>query len=335
MLKFKNYLLLCGLIILVSCGTPNDPESIFGGNGGYNIVGRYETQGEAHDIFVDDSLAYIAQGQGGLLILDIVDRTNPKYVSFIHEDARGYLDRITKKGDVVYLAAGSFGVTAVEVDDPANPEISISNLNIKPATNFLLLGEWLITAVDEHGFNISDISYPQQPDIRTYTFTPGYAQGLATNSDSTMLLVADGEMGLAVMDISNINEQQGFGDYPLLNSIDVPGYATDVILVDDRYACLACGTGGLSIVDIADSANYVVTATYNTGGYAKEIAGKNDRLYITTQGRGLQMVSISDPYSPQPLGVVKSGYANGVALDDNYIYVADREEGIIIIEIPN
>ncbi len=42
MQKFKNVIIVLSLSLLVSCGTPNEPESIIGGDGGYKIVSNFQ-----------------------------------------------------------------------------------------------------------------------------------------------------------------------------------------------------------------------------------------------------------------------------------------------------
>ena len=56
MQKFKNIIIVFSIALLVSCGTPNEPESILGGDGGYKIVSKYATSGYAQDIVLRDSV---------------------------------------------------------------------------------------------------------------------------------------------------------------------------------------------------------------------------------------------------------------------------------------
>ena len=73
------------------------------------------------------------------------------------------------------------------------------------------MGDYLFTAVSEAGVKISEISYPPQPDVRGGFQTPGYARALTTTPDSAFLIVACGEMGIALYDIRDL--QGGFGTY--------------------------------------------------------------------------------------------------------------------------
>ena len=333
-MKMNRFFILgiVGISLLMSCGKPNDPENL-DVSGGYKVVTRFPGFGYASDLVKKDNLLYIAQGEGGLLIIDVADIHNPEVISITTEDVRGYSSRIAMKDSVVYLAAGTFGVNVVDVSDPALPEVTVTNLGVKPAQSFDIFGNYLLTAVSELGVNITDISYPTQPDIRSTFATSGYANGLVAH-DTTQLLAACGEMGLCIYKISNF--MQGYGIYPRIGWCDTPGYAESVVINEDEsIAYMACGTSGLYIIDYADTNNVFITGHYDGAGYAKNLALVGNRVYLSAQLGGLQVIDVSNITNPQLIGVVETEYAMGFVVDDEYVYLADEDEGIIIISIPN
>lgn len=327
--------LLPGIIIFLSCGKSTAPESLNGtkSSAGYRIVGRFQTAGRAQDVEVADTLAYIAQGEGGLMIVDIKDRKAPLAVSQTIEGIRGYCTKLVRKDTTIYLAAGTFGVNVVNASDPKNPVVTVSNLALKPARNFYIFGKYLFTAISEQGVRISEISYPTQPDIRGGINTPGYARGVAASADSTFLFVACGEMGFSIFDISDF--QEGFGTYPLVGWCDTPGYAEALTVLDEHsVAFLACGTAGLQIMDYSDTSNVHIIGSLDTDGYAKEILYHNNKVYLTTELGGLKIIDVAQVNNPCLIGEIDTEYALGLAMDDHYLYVADEEEGLVIIAIP-
>jgi hypothetical protein len=333
MQKILYTILIIGLTFLASCGTPNDPESIIGGDGGYKIVSKFSTSGYAQDVVVKDTIAYVTQGEGGLMIINISNRKAPLELSSVIENLKGYSNKVAVKDSVVYISAGAFGVSVVDAFNPVNPIVTATNLALKPAKGFDVKGNFLFTAVGEYGFKISEISYPTQPDIRGETSAPGFAQAVCVTPDTNYLLVACGEMGFSLFDISEL--QSGWGTYPIAGWIDTPGYAEDVVAHPDLpYAFMACGTGGFFIVDYSDSANVKVIGGYSTGGYAKEVVYKDNKAYVTTGLRGLQIFDVSNITSPVRIGTVQTKLAKGLAIDDKYVYVADEQEGLVIISIP-
>jgi hypothetical protein len=329
-------LLLFGLLLYISCGKPTDPESLIPDDvsGGYKIITKFPTSGYAQDVLKKDSLLYIAQGEGGLLIVSVADPYNPYIVSLTTENVRGYCTKIAMKDSAVYLAAGTFGVNVINAADPVVPFLTVSNLPMKPARSFHIMGNYLFTAVSEQGVGISDISYPTQPDTRGQFSTTGYAYGLTTSSDSNYLFVACGEMGFSIYNISDF--QEGFGIYPRVSWCDTPGDAEAItILENDSLAFMSCGTGGLQIIDYSDTSNVHIVGSYDSGGYAKDLLYNNRLIYLTTETRGLQIIDVSDVTKPYLVGIVVTQFALGLDMDEKYIYVADEDEGLIIISIPD
>jgi len=326
--------LLLGTIFLMSCGKPTVPESLNpGGDGGYKIVSRLSTTGYAQDLIKKDNMVYIAQGEGGLMIVDVSLPSNPVVASITTKKVRGYSSRIEMKDSVAYLAAGGFGVTVVDVADPFAPFVTVSNSQMKPAKSLHIFGSYIIVGLSEQGFIISNISNPSYPFTCDDTEVPGYAQGINTTADSALLLVACGEVGLSIFDISDF--QEGWGIYPLINTCDTRGYANDVIIDDESLAYLACGTAGLQIIDFSDTAYVYVIGSYDGDGYAKDLMLRNNKIYLATEKGGLQIIDVSDPTNPNLLGIVETEYALGFDMDDNYIYLADEAEGLIVISIPD
>ncbi|MBT3207746.1 MAG: hypothetical protein HN704_15055 [Bacteroidetes bacterium] len=334
MSRLLTLVLLSGFL-LVGCGKPNEPESLKSQTtGGYSVVSKLATTAYAQDIVIKDNLAYIAQGEGGLVIVDISDAENPQTVSTTSYGVRGYCNKIEIKDTAVYLAAGSFGINVINVSDADTPFVSVSNLGMKPAKDFHIMGNYLFTAISEQGVGICEISYPTQPDIRVEFKTSGYARSMATTADSSKLLVACGEMGLSIYNITDF--QEGYGEYPLAGWKDTPGYAEDVAVSGlESIAFLACGTAGLQIVDFSDTANIFIVGSLDDGGYAKEIIYNNNLVYMTTETYGLRIIDVTLVSDPKLVGSVGSEFALGVDMDDNYIYVADEDEGLIIIAKPD
>lgn len=327
------FLMLAGLALLIGCGKPNDPESLVPKDGGYKVVSRFSTSGFANDLLKKDNLLYVAQGEGGLSIYNVADPAHPSFVSLTTEGLRGYAGKIAMKDSVVFLAANTFGINVVDVSNPDTPFVTVTNLGIKPAKNFLVFGNYLFVAISEQGIGIGEISYPQQPDIRSQFFTRGYSYGLANSSDSNHLFVATGEMGLSIFNISNM--QDGFGIYPETGWCDAPGDAETIVLDESRsLAFLACGTAGLQIINYADTSNIFIAGVFDSTGYAKDLLYSNNRIYLAAELGGFQIIDVSTPEAPKLVGAVATKYALGLDMDENYIYLADEDAGVIILSIP-
>ncbi len=334
----KNVPIAVCCVIVWSCAKPSAPESLTPGTGGYSIVATVPTPGSAQDVEVQDTVAFVAQGEGGLAIVDIADRTKARLLSICIEGVRGYSYKLARKDSIVYIAAGGFGINSINVARPQSP-LFVAHYGGASSTNDIeIFGTWLLEAKGEAGLRFDDLAglEPGYVDARGTILSPGYARGMTVTSDSTLLLTC-GEMGLAIYDLRDIEHVQGFYDARKKYEawIDLPGYAVDVAVLENRkIAYVACGTRGVYVVDFSDTANVKVIGSYATRGYAKEIAYQNRRVYVTTELRGLQILSVENPAAPSLVGVVSTSYALGVAVDSRYVYVADQNDGLIIISIP-
>ncbi|MBE0637146.1 MAG: hypothetical protein IH598_01330 [Bacteroidales bacterium] len=327
-------LLVISSLWFMSCGKPHDPESIISPDisGGYSIVSKFTTPGTAQDVIKKDTLIFIAQGEGGLMIVNYANPNSPQTVSITTDNVRGYSTRIAMKDSAVYLAAGSFGVTVLDISNPYFPSVSFSNYGTKPARGLHIMGDFLLTATSELGVQISDISFPTQPDNLGRVTTIGYSYGSANTADSAYLLVACGEMGLSVIDISDI----GGGLYPLVGWCDTPGNAEAVAVSDvGSIAFLACGNSGLQIVDFSDTTNIHIVGSFYHSGYAKALVYKDQKIFLAARKGGLQVIDVADVTMPKLIGKVDSEGAYGLDVhkrDQWYdVYIADEEEGLLVI----
>jgi DNA-binding beta-propeller fold protein YncE len=163
--------------------------------------------------------------------------------------------------------------------------------------------------------------------------TSGYAYDCTSTSDSNYLVVACGEMGISVFDISDF--QNGQGNYPRVNWCNTPGYAQSVALSDDdKYAFVACGIEGFYIIDISDTADYHIVGSFDYNGYIKSLVYRDGLVYLAAELYGLQIVNVDDVTAPRLIGQIKTSYALDLDMDDKFIYVADQVDGIIVIAKP-
>ncbi len=324
---YSVIIVLLSIVLITSCGKPTDPATF---TGGYKIVAKLPVPSFAQDVVIKNNYAYIAQGEGGLAIVNIKNKTKPKLVSYLTKGVRGYSRKIDIKDTMVYIAAGSFGLTIINVKNPEFPVVELSNISIKPAKDITIFGNYIYTSISENGVRITEISNPLAPDFRGKIPTEGFANGTAISNDTTKLFVACGEIGLSIYDITDF--QAGYGPYPKLATAFLPGYAEAVVLCHEKNtAYIACGTKGLQIIDYSDITDIKVIGSYSTYGYAKELIYDNNKIYITSEKRGLQIIDVSNATNPNLLGVIETQYALGIDSDEKYIYVADEYEGLIIV----
>jgi len=103
--------------------------------------------------------------------------------------------------------------------------------------------------------------------------------------------------------------------------VSLPGNATDVIL-DGKYAYVACGNAGVAVVDISDPALPDVKSIYNTDGTASKLVLQGNTLFVAD---GLGGVCVLDVVNPHHITyVTKNTFAS-------YVWDVDLFGGILVV----
>jgi hypothetical protein len=139
--------------------------------------------------------------------------------------------------------------------------------------------------------------------------------------------VADGDSGLAVIDISDPTNP----GTPIYE--DTTGYASAVYVSGD-YAYVADYASGLAVIDISDPTNPGTPIYEDTTGTAFNIYVSGDYAYVADYASGLAVIDISDPTNPgTPIYEDTAGYARDVYVSGDYAYVADCDSGLAVVDI--
>ncbi|MDP8237947.1 MAG: Ig-like domain-containing protein, partial [Candidatus Hatepunaea meridiana] len=139
--------------------------------------------------------------------------------------------------------------------------------------------------------------------------------------------IADKNIGLCIIDISNPSNPNPLGDY------ETPRGSNGIDAVGD-YAYLASGLQGLYIIDISNRDNPELMGIYDTPVNARDVVVIDDYAYVADDSSGLLVIDISDPENPDSVGGYDTpGLSMGITIEGNYAYIADMLEGLRIIDI--
>ena len=81
-------------------------------------LGTIDTPGDANDVVVVGDLAYVADNQAGLRIIDISNPEEPTEVGFF--DTPGTALHVAISGDYAYVADGPGGLCIVDISEPSS-----------------------------------------------------------------------------------------------------------------------------------------------------------------------------------------------------------------------
>ena len=347
----KRLLILLGWVavgaVMTGCGEqdlyepPNSP---------FDKAGQVELLSEAEDVAVLGNYAYMAAGEGGLQVVDISDPFHPelvlwepteRYAYAIHAIRTEYPDGTIR--DIAYVVEGTEGFTSYDLT--AVPD-SIHNyhqgatgvyaydLCLAPPTEYVDDPHMLVVAESWKGLRIfySSVEQPGAADQGPWVATPGYAKNVDLAGDYAY--VADGEMGVTVVDLSNIRT----GGLKVIFTLDTPGDALD-IEVAGGHVFVADDDHGMQVMEILEDQSLELISSLALGGDCRAIEVSEGVAFLAAEDAGLHVVDVRDPYHPTHLGSVSTSYAQGISLgENNLVCVADRDDGLVVFlgpELPD
>jgi hypothetical protein len=300
------------------------------------LVSSIHTIGFAQDVFLRNDTAYVADGQADLTIIDVQDRNNPSMImniDTIDDDfAKGIFVAAADTTPYVFVADMDGKIQALNIRDLI---LSVSiglDQNLEDITGLTVDDTLWLFAVSS-GFNRRRLSYYQivynqsgVPEAPIFIFhdMPADANGLWVERD--FAYVACGVAGLVIVNLEDL-----YG--PTIQSIlDLEGSALSVC-VDGDYAYVTCDRAGVYVVDLsADRTDPSIAAQINTSGRSKDIDIAGQYAFIADGSGGLKVIDISVPDSAHFVAAYGTPYAYGLCADEDYIYVCDRDEGLMIFE---
>ena len=289
---------------------------------------------------VNAQYAYIADGGGGLRVLNIADPSNIYETGFYNTWASSVAlaapQSAAKDGKTfAYVADGDLKV--IDVSDPANPLEAAALATPGRATALAVAGNLLYLADGDSGLQVVDISNPNQPLIQFSMALPGFTYGITyeERDGKHLVYLANGEIGgLHIIDVSDPQKPVEVG------SLDTGGDMREVAVAQSR-AYLANGAKGLAVINVTDPSQPSLLGAYDSPGYAMGVAVKDNIAYLA-DGAALITVDIQDPVNPQKAGSYDVlGAAYGVALAQKtlegklrtFAYVADYYDGMYVMDV--
>jgi hypothetical protein len=275
-------------------------------------------------IAVSGSYAFVADGDAGLLILDISDPSQP--VLFSSWDSPGSAESIAVAGNYAYLADGPFGLQIIDITDPYHPVKAGSVFQQDQVLGVAVHGSYAYLAAAGAGLLVTDVSTPDLPVEISRLDTPGYAVGVVVVNG--LAVVADGWAGLQVISTGHPDHPALIGSYPAA----APAQAVTIV---GSTAYVAQGDRGLDIVNLANPASPAPLGQWEfTSGYMIGIGISNTTALLVNRYEGLLAVNVSQPADPQLAGRYRPiPIVSAIQVWQNYAYISGSTYGLQAVDI--
>ena len=293
-----------------------------------SVVGRYDTKGAAQDVQVVGNLAFVADGEAGLEILEISNPSGPVRVGGF--DTGGIATRVHVAGDLVFLADGDSGLAILDVSNPTDPLLVGTYTSGSPVHSVQVAGRLAYLAVGRQairdgGLEIIDISNPRSP-VRVGWLSTNDGVARDVHVVDHMAYLAKDVGGLRVVDVTDPAT-------PVLRgAVTSIGTAREVEVVG-RIAYLACGVGGLVTVDVSDPAAPSRIGTSSAwSAFELEVVGS--LVYVASGNAGVQIYDASDARKLARLDFCRTtGPAGGLHIAGDRAFVAAGDAGIDVVRL--
>jgi hypothetical protein len=301
--------------------------------------------GATKAVEIIDTVAYAVSGANGLQLIDVSDPDHPALVRRYNLSAQ----RVQVLGHLAYvddwLKSSPHECRVIDVSDARHP-VGVDALeNDCPS----LTPDHLVYKTLANTLQVYDYSDLHNPILRS-TYTMPWAAHIGYLVDGRVYLV-DNNHNLHIVQLEHNPD-----NLIVLGSLRIPAEVRSVQVIGDRaYITLAHTTLGLIdigvlIVDVSNPIDPVSLNSLTTFGYAQDLQIVGNLAYIAggaapsgfaethdvSNGRGLQIVDISDPTNP--IATARSPTAlptHGVQVREGTAYLAAGESGLQIVDVTN
>ncbi len=308
-------------LVIVNVTNPYSPQ----------IASEYVTGAIVNDVCVQDSFAYITNGDSGFHVINVANPNSPQLVGSL-VIASNYFDELDAFSNYAYLTGENSDVDSIflKVIDISNPALpsEVFRKNFGYSYNDLvdvLYRNNLLYVTTDIDLQIFDVLQPTLP------YLVGQWEGNTGKMAvfSVYLFIASGATGLRVLDIYNPTSPV------LAGVIEISGSPKGIALGEgtNDYAYIASGSAGLRVISTADPYHLQEIGVCTNPNQANDVSVRSTIAYVADGLNGIKAVNIIDPYDPTLLWQKPiPGDANAIFTYSNKIFVAARDSGLVIMQ---
>jgi hypothetical protein len=194
-----------------------------------------------------------------------------------------------------------------------------------------VVGNLAYLAFREQGLVIADVSDPSSPEQVSSLQLGSWPEVTFVRVKGDYAYVGMVIGGVWIVDITDPEHPTIVGVY---EPVEGGGNAVEVI---GDYAFVAASFGTVHVVDLTDRSAPAFLVALPTGSFqVVDLVEVGGRLYVATD-ESVKIVDVSNPLQPSIVGLVDTSWGGQMDLHvaDSTIYVADGNEGLIVLDASN
>ncbi len=337
-----------------------------------SITGSYDTDGYAQRLAKQGDTLFVADGDNGVVILDVADPENPVYVDridlpytwdvdmygenlLVSTDDGVYSYKVSTvasipqvgiydeydakdvvvQGDLAYVAAGVDGLLTIDVSNPTNP-VLLDKYNHSNSVNYV--------SVDVQGYHVYVTSVGgslagllsfdvSDPSAIKYLNRVIFSYGYDVCVAGDLAVIADGTLGMYLL---NISDPTSMG--PNIDVMhDIDNYTAVDIQGHFIYTVGTGSTHGFYVYDATDLHNLVITDT-RTLVSLSDVRVEGDYAFLADGSSGGYLYNVTDPHIiPGPLDYYNplNNVTYGIDIVGRYMLMAERTGGVHLLNASN
>ena len=284
-------------------------------------VGFYEAtgngEGDGIHVAVQGDYAYLANGEAGLVILDISDRSDPQQVG--QSDTDDIAVDVFVVGDHAFVADQENGLVIIDVSNPILPH-QVGHYDTNDFARRIVVRDDLAYIGDRfEDLQIVDVSNPANPTfVGNWTQEDGHVNGIALSGDYAYL--STGDQGLRIIDISDPANPVEVGDYP------TEGWAMLGVNVIGHHALLGDNLNGVVIVNVTDPSDPTLEFHYDTPDASSVIEVLGNYAFVADRYNGLVIGEVTGLMGGTPRAIIED-IAPSPAYTDDVVSFEARASG--------
>ena len=306
-------------LIVLNISTPSNPSK----------TGQVTLPGIIYGVKLLGQYAYVADGEGGLQVVDVSNPSAPKIAGYYSTTNYLYTRGLSIYGGTVYATDDTGGFEIFSLGNPTSPTLlSSTNINVGYVVGNVIIkgsanGTFAYVSTGS-GLYVIDVSNPAAPVVHSHT---------STSSMYSITLSGNYVIGACLNDYSihmvNVSNPDSLIDVSINNT---SGTGFSAVAVANNYLYAESTFTGIGFVVYSISGTNLTmvgqsASLLSDGGIADKMIVSGSQIYTMAGLLGLQIVNISSPFAPSLLtSFTDSGlYASywSVAVTGNALCASD------------